>query len=96
MEARERENAARRARGGAPLPMPEGWVTRPRLNDAERMLFGEFLQLAQFCGGDPRPADLLAWCELRDIAPSERHWVATVFGAMAGVCRERRQENSGD
>lgn len=93
MEARERENAARAARGGALLPMPEAWTSRPRLSEAESGLFGEFLLFAQFCGGDPRPTDALAWFDMRGVAQAEREWMAALFSGLAGVTRERAKED---
>ena len=96
MKERERENAARAARGGALLPMPPGWSDRPTLSAPEEHLFGDFLLFAQFCGGDPRPADAVAWFEMRGVPPSERYWMASVFSAMSAPLRERRTGGADD
>ena len=88
MEALERDNAARVARGAAPRRLPEEWVKRPRLREHEQHLWREFLAFAQFCGGDPRPADLQAWFAMRDVATDEQPWLAEVFSAMSAVTRE--------
>jgi hypothetical protein len=89
MEARERESAARVARGARPLDMPEAWSERPRLDPAEEALFLEFVRFWQFAGDDPRPTDALAWFEMRAVAPAERPWLAEVFAAMSAVAREK-------
>lgn len=89
MEARERESAARVGRGARPLPMPREWTDRPRLNAAEQAIWLEFLKFARGCGGDPRPTDMLAWFEMRCVAPAEREWLCVIFGAMSAVVRER-------
>lgn len=92
MEAREQENAARSARGGKLLPMPEQWVARPRLLPPEKELFLEFLRFQQFCGGDPRPPDARAWFEMRSVPTAEQAWLAVVFAAMAGAMREKHDD----
>lgn len=89
MEALERDNALRVARGARPRPLHTEWVNRPRLQDHEKMLWLEFIRLARFCGGDPRPADALAWFEMQGIAQDERGWMAEVFAVLASVSRER-------
>jgi hypothetical protein len=91
MEALERDNAARVARGAKPRKLHDAWETRPILREHERHLFDEFLRLARGCGGDVRPADVASWFDLRDVSRSERAWLADVFGAMAGVLRERTE-----
>ena len=81
------------ASGGKPAHrMPPEWAKRPRLNPAEQPLFLEFLRFAQFCGGDPRPQDAIAWFEMRGTSRSEWPWLAEVFAAMAAVCRERTKD----
>lgn len=89
MEAQERENAARVARGAKRRKLHPEWENRPRLREHETALWHEFLRFARFCGGDPRPTDALAWFDMRNVAPAEREWLADVFGAMASVVRER-------
>lgn len=89
MEALERDNAARVARGVAPRRLSEEWVKRPRLRSHEVVLWHEFLSFAAFCGGDPRPADLLAWFAMRDVDRGEQAWMAEVFSALSSVVRER-------
>jgi len=81
------------ARGGKPQRMPDDWTNRPRLNPAEQSLFYEFLRFAQFCGGEPRPQDAIAWFEMRGTNRSEWPWLAEVFAAMAAVCRERTKRD---
>lgn len=88
MEALERENEARVARGVRPRRLSDEWTNRPRLRDHEKQLWTEFYRFARFCGGDPRPADALAWFEMRGVPKRERGWMADVFGAMASVTRE--------
>ena len=92
MEARERENAARAARGGKLLPMAEQWVNRPRLLPPEQEMFFEFMRFHRFCGGDPRPPDARAWFEMRRVPAAEQEWLAVVFAAMAGALREKRDD----
>lgn len=89
MEARERENARRVACGAKALRMPPEWTSRPRLNPAEQALFFEFLRFAQFCGGDPKPPDAIAWFEMRGVSRGEWSWLAEVFAGMAQAVRER-------
>lgn len=89
MEALERDNAARVARGGRPRELHREWVNRPRLRNHEEALWWEFLRFARFCGGDPRPTDALAWFEMRGVSPEEREWMADVFSAMAAAVREK-------
>ena len=89
MERRERENQTRRARGVTPLPMPKEWTERPRLGPHEQELFGDFLQLAASCGGEVRLVDVVAWLDVRQVAPAERSWLCEVFGQLGGVLRER-------
>lgn len=70
--------------------MPPGWAARPRLSDAEVVLFNDFVALAQFCGGPPSPQDTLAWFEIQGVPPAERGWMSALYGAMCPVLRERQ------
>lgn len=89
MEALERENTARLARGGKLRKLPSEWVNRPRLRPHEVALHSDFVQFAKFCGGDPRPTDALAWFEMRGVAPGEREWMAMLFADLVPVLKER-------
>lgn len=89
MEALERENAARVARGAPPRRLHDEWVNRPRLREHERALWHDFMMFSQFCGGDPRPADAVAWFDLQNVAQEERWWLSKLFSTLAGVARER-------
>lgn len=89
MEALERDNAARVARGVQPRRLPEEWVKRPQLRTHEIVLWHEFLAFAAFCGGDPRPVDLQAWFAMRDVPRGEQSWMAELFSALSSVVRER-------
>jgi Mg2+ and Co2+ transporter CorA len=46
---------------------------------------------AQFCGGDPRPTDAVAWFDLQNVAHAEREWLSKLFSTLSGVMRERTQ-----
>lgn len=76
--------------------MPDGWDGRPRLDAVETALFNDFVKLAEFCGGDPRPADALAWFEIHEVSPSERGWMARLYASMAAVLRERGGASDGE
>lgn len=89
MEAMERDNALRVARGVRPRRLPDEWTSRPRLRPHENVLWNDFLSFAAFCGGDPRPADLQAWFALRDVERGEQVWMAELFSALSAVVRER-------
>jgi hypothetical protein len=89
MEAMERDNALRVARGVRPRRLSDEWTSRPRLRPHETVLWSDFLSFAAFCGGDPRPADLQAWFALRDVERGEQVWMAELFSALSAVVRER-------
>jgi hypothetical protein len=93
MEALERENAVRVARGAKPRALHPEWVGRPILAAHEQHLFDEFFRFARFCGGDPRPCDALAWFQMRGVALAEQEWLADVFGHMSSVVRERVKDD---
>jgi hypothetical protein len=72
--------------------MPEGWEDRPKLSDPEVSLFNDFLDFARFCGGDPRPADVLAWFEIKGVPAGERSWMGSLYSSMAGALRKAQRE----
>lgn len=73
--------------------MHQEWVNRPRLSPPEKELFLEFMRLASFCGGDPRPPDARAWFEMRSVPVQEQVWLGEVFAAMAGALRKRDSDD---
>ena len=86
-EERERHNAERVAKGFRPLPMPEGWVSRPRLNPAEEQLFRDFLDLTAWRGPDTSLSDLAVWFRLREVPPAERGWLTTLYRDLLGALK---------
>jgi hypothetical protein len=92
MEQREALNVKRKKQGIPTLRMHPSWTNRPKLNQAEWMLFVGFTEFAAMCAGEPTPQALLAWFDLKELCQADREWMIPVYTRLSSVLREPADE----